>query len=217
MIDIPLFPLNTVLFPGMPLKLHIFEERYKTMVNECLENDMPFGVVLIQSGVEAMGPLAKPHMIGCTAQISQVKRLAFGRMNIVAVGQSRFRIHTLNYDQPYLKGTVELLQLDDSSLTTANKSLRLMPLLKRYLETLESAGQVQFDFTQLPNDPMSIAYLAAVLLQTESDQKQSLLAEDDSTKLLDTLLQTYRREVTILEKLVTPPETISDSGPFSPN
>lgn len=217
MINIPLFPLNTVLFPGMPLKLHIFEDRYKTMVNECLEKEMPFGVVLIESGVEAMGPLARPHMVGCTAHISQVKRLAFGRMNIVAVGQSRFRIHTLNYDEPYLKGNVELLESIEDTQDTIRQSRQLVPLLKRYLHTLESVGQVQFDFTQLPDDPMSVAYLAAVLLQTESEHKQSLLAEDDSTKLLDRLREIYRREVMILEKLVSPPETVNESGPFSPN
>ena len=58
--EIPLFPLNTVLFPNAPLRLHIFEERYKRMVNDCLAEKQPFGVVLIRHGLEALGPLAEP-------------------------------------------------------------------------------------------------------------------------------------------------------------
>ena len=85
-----LFPLNTVLFPGMPLPLHIFEERYKIMIGRCIDEDRPFGVVLIQSGTEVGNP-AVPHVVGTTALIAAVKRLEDGRMNLIAVGQERFR------------------------------------------------------------------------------------------------------------------------------
>ena len=92
MLDLPLFPLNTVLFPGMPLSLHIFEDRYKRMIGECIDSGNPFGVVLIKRGQEANGPLAEPHEIGCTARIIEVEPLSEGRMNIVVLGQKRFRI-----------------------------------------------------------------------------------------------------------------------------
>ena len=91
---LPLFPLNTVLFPGMPLGLYIFEERYKLMMAQCLQEEQPFGVVLIAQGKEAMGPAAEPHPVGCTAVITEVQKLNDGRMNIVAVGQERFHIDT---------------------------------------------------------------------------------------------------------------------------
>src|SRR5205814_5524803 len=84
-----LFPLNTVLFPGMPLPLHIFEERYKLMIGRCLEEERPFGVVLIQSGPE-VGGTAVPHRVGTTAHIAAVRRLDDGRMNLIAIGQERF-------------------------------------------------------------------------------------------------------------------------------
>jgi uncharacterized protein len=95
--DLPLFPLNTVLFPGMPLTLHIFEERYKLMIERCLEHRQPFGVVLIRYGKEALGSLADPHRIGCTARILDVQPLSEGRMNISALGQKRFRILELSH------------------------------------------------------------------------------------------------------------------------
>ncbi len=78
MFEIPLFPLNTVLFPGTPIHLHIFEERYKQMINLCLQEQRPFGVVLIRNGMEALGPLAEPFHIGCTAEIAHVERLEDG-------------------------------------------------------------------------------------------------------------------------------------------
>ena len=70
MFELPLFPLNIVLFPGMPLSLHIFEDRYKLLIGKCLQERQPFGVVLIKKGIEALGPLAEPHHIGCTAFVS---------------------------------------------------------------------------------------------------------------------------------------------------
>ena len=73
--ELPLFPLNTVLFPGMPLPLHVFEERYKEMVQVCLDEQRPFGVVLIRSGVAEGGPLADPYDVGCVAEIIEVQKL----------------------------------------------------------------------------------------------------------------------------------------------
>ncbi|MEM7800244.1 MAG: LON peptidase substrate-binding domain-containing protein, partial [Chloroflexota bacterium] len=111
--DLPLFPLNTVLFPGMPLALHIFEERYKLMINTCVSEGKPFGVVLIKNGREAGGS-AEPYSIGCKASISQLQPLRDGRMNLVANGEDRFKIHTISNEKPYLVGKVEDLPFDDS-------------------------------------------------------------------------------------------------------
>src|SRR5438046_1437349 len=91
---LPLFPLNTVLFPGMPLRLHIFEERYRLMIGECVERKQPFGVVLIKAGRE-VGEPAEPRGVGTTALIAAMSRMDDGRMNLVAVGQERFRIDEL--------------------------------------------------------------------------------------------------------------------------
>src|SRR3954466_6437378 len=97
MFELPLFPLNTVLFPGMPLNLHIFEERYKLMIGRCIEANQPFGAVLIKRGseVSGLGKAAEPFSIGCTVQITQVQSLGAGRMNISVVGKERFQIFSL--------------------------------------------------------------------------------------------------------------------------
>src|SRR6476469_494249 len=96
-----LFPLNTVLFPGMPLPLHIFEERYKLMIGRCIEENRPFGVVLIRSGPEVGGP-ATPHVVGTTAEISGWKRLEDGRLNLIVMGTERFRIVEVVRQEPYM-------------------------------------------------------------------------------------------------------------------
>src|SRR5437867_720934 len=96
--EIPLFPLNTVLFPGMPLPLHIFEPRYREMIGVCSDEDRPFGVVLIREGME-VGEAAKPFEVGTMAKIIGIDRLNDGRMNIVTVGTRRFRVMSYATDR----------------------------------------------------------------------------------------------------------------------
>ena len=151
MFELPLFPLNTVLFPGfLPLNLHIFEERYKLMINHCHDAGKPFGFALIRSGSE-IGGSAKPFAIGCTALITQFEPLPDGRMNIVAVGRERFKITSLKYDQPYLAGMVEsypLIDLEEEDVKHSSNILRRW--VKRYLEILAQANDTQFEALELP-------------------------------------------------------------------
>lgn len=215
--DLPLFPLNTVLFPGAPLSLYIFEDRYKQMIARCLQTREPFGVVLIKEGGEALGPLAKPHTIGCTAQIAEVHPLDEGQMNILAVGQERFRILSLSHDQPYLMGTVELYPLnvvEPRRLSQADRRLR--PWVERYVETLARVGGVPFDTGQLPANSLGLAYLAAALLQIPSAQKQALLATEQAVTLLDDLCAIYRREAVLLDAMIAQGSREME-GPFSLN
>jgi len=90
--ELPLFPLNSVLFPGLALHLHIFEERYKRMIEYCIAQDQSFGVVLIKRGMEALGPIAEPYSIGCSARIHNIQKLDQGKMNIIIIGEERFKI-----------------------------------------------------------------------------------------------------------------------------
>lgn len=203
MIDLPLFPLNTVLFPGIPFQLHIFEERYKQMISECLDSAEPFGVVLIKSGLEALGPLAETYSVGCTAEILQVEKLPDGRMNISIVGQERFRIHNLNYDHPFLVGQVEISPFRADPMSEMRQAGdRLRVFVNRYLDALEKTGKVQIEIGDLPEDPLRLAYLAAYIVQAPSQQKQALLAEEHAMAFLEGLLTLYPRELVLLKKIV---------------
>ena len=98
-----------VLFPNAPLPLHVFEERYKLMVQRCLDADSRFGVVLIKSGSD-VGEPAEPYSVGTVARIVKVDRMDDGRMLLSVVGQSRFRIEEITQRRPYLEGRVEELE-----------------------------------------------------------------------------------------------------------
>lgn len=212
--ELPLFPLNLVLFPGMPLNLHIFEERYKLMVNECIEKREPFGIVLIANNEDDTSQSAEPHLIGCTAQITQVQPLSHGRMNITVIGRERFQVLSLNHDKPYLSGTTEMypLILDDTPrLPTLKASIR------QYMKVLQESGQVQFPQSNLPNDSKVLVYLAAVLLQIEPANKQDLLAMESISQMTDALIKLYQHEILLLNTLLSPPEDTDINGIFSLN
>ncbi|MBZ0281675.1 MAG: LON peptidase substrate-binding domain-containing protein [Anaerolineae bacterium] len=216
MYELPLFPLNTVLFPGMPLQLHIFEERYKLMIEQCYNQGQPFGVTLIKNGRE-VGGRAEPFTVGCTAVITEMERLAGGRFNIVAVGTERFQIHGLKPGQPYMVGLVEDLPLtnaDPDTLTHGGRILR--PWVRRYLEILASASETQFDLQQLPDEPLRLAYLASFLLNIPAAQKQDLLNIGDADQLINELRTFYRREVTLLDAMLSTAQA-EDIGTFSSN
>jgi Lon protease-like protein len=202
MFELPLFPLNTVLFPGMPMALHIFEDRYKLMIGKCLQERRPFGVVLIRQGSEALGPLPEPNTIGCTAFISQVERLHRGRMNIGVIGQRRFRIVSLDTDLPYLRGQVEYYPLQEEDLRDQKVlAARLRPWVVRYLGHLSRLGSETLPAEGLPDEPVPLAYASATLLQVSAKQKQALLGIESAVALLSKLRTIYRSEIAILKAI----------------
>lgn len=219
MFKLPLFPLGTVLFPGMPISLHIFEDRYKNMINMCLDEGRPFGVVLIREGREAHGPVATPHEIGCTAHITNVQPLDDGRMNLIAVGQERFSIRSYETDDDgYLMGTVEefpLTRTDDEGLAAAARRLR--PLVKKYLQVLSTLDIAQINPDRLPELPLPLAYLAASILQMPGEEKQNLLTIEGAVDFVDALREDYRREVALLPKMLAGGTPGDDDSPFSRN
>ena len=201
--EMPLFPLNVVLFPHMPLPLHIFEERYKEMVNRCLAESIPFGVVLITEGA-AEGPgTAATRAVGCAARISHVERLADGRMNILVVGDRRFRLLDTHEARAYRTGITA--PLDDAPADAA----RVVPLaddvqklLRDFLtRSLAIAGQ-QADDVDLPDEPEQLSFMAACVLPLDNDEKQVLLEGTDTAARLAREKEVLLREVARLRRAV---------------
>ena len=174
-------------------------------------------MVLIKQGLEALGPLAEPHEIGCTARVIEVEPLSEGRMNIVALGQERFRILTLDRGKEYLVGEVELYPLGEKDKTNlVETGNRLHPWVKRYMDILSQASESDLKSEYLPNDPVALAYLAAVLLQVPPKEKQALLAAQDADGFLEEMYDLYRREVVLLDAIVAR-EPEAGAFPFSRN
>ena len=209
---LPLFPLHTVLFPGMALPLHIFEPRYREMIADCRHQGLPFGVVSIRSGGE-VGGVAEPHTVGTSALIAQIEKLPDGRLNIETVGHERFRILALHYDRAYLTGTVETFPLAKADTPQAERAAQaLTPWIKRYLGLISQAAETPIEAEQLPQDPASLAYLAAIVAQVPPREKQSLLATPNAAELLEQERALYRREVSLLRVMLDSERTKGDAS-----
>lgn len=193
---LPLFPLSLVLVPGMPLPLHIFEERYKEMIQDILSIEGEFGVVLAKDdGIVN---------IGCTAAVVNVlRKYPDGRLDLIAAGQRRFRIVSLDEDKSYLRATVEYF--DDEDLNEVSPELRHKAgaALRQLAEVeppevpvakMESAPRLSFQIAQLVSD---------------LDKRQTVLALRSEIERLEYLVRIVpehvtQRKYTALAKRVGP-------------
>lgn len=200
--ELPLFPLGTVLFPGMMLPLHIFEPRYREMINRCLDERLPFGVVLIREGKE-VGESAIPYSVGTAARITRVDRKPDGRMDIVAVGTRRFRIQEINYDNSYLTAAVSHFPiLNGDTKLAMDQAQRVRPKIMRYVELMTKATGVQLKLEQLPEDPTTLAFLTAIALQVNSGEKQRMLNQAGIPEMLDLGNYLLGRELQLLQYML---------------
>ena len=198
---LPLFPLNVVLFPHMPLPLHIFEPRYRQMIAECLEEGHSFGVVAIQEGSET-GP-AIPYDVGTLAKIVRIDRLDDARMNLLVMGASRFTIVRTADDRPYLRGEIRIIpETGDDLDATARLTEVTAVSFRQYSNLLRELVGQQPDEAEPPMEPELLSYLIAAALNLQVPEKQSLLAEarTDSRLLLE--LRLLRKEIALLKQMV---------------
>lgn len=201
--QLPLFPLkNIVLFPGMVLPLHIFEMRYREMINRCIDEELPFGVLLIQDG-EEVGEGAVPYDIGTAARIMRVERLEAGRMNITAVGTQRFRVKEFHHDHSYTTGTVEHLPYVNSNTKIAEElAQKIRPHIIEYVDLLGKASRQQLKLDRLPEEPITLAFMVAIALQVNNEHKQALLALPGIPEMLAREVYLLSREVQLLQHML---------------
>lgn len=195
-VELPLFPLHLVLFPGRPLPLHLFEPRYRTMLRDCMANGRKFGVVAIRSGRDA-GGAADVFDVGTVASIESVDELPDGRFDIATRGVQRFRVRRLLDDRPYLRGDVELLDEPEPTPADLARGDELRRLLGPYLRSLGAPLEL---VARLPKDPASLANLAAATLQVEVPQQQRLLEMDDLSERLAATAAVVRREASLMRR-----------------
>jgi Lon protease-like protein len=213
--ELPLFPLNAVLFPGQTLPLHIFEPRYRIMIQRCIEQGQPFGIVLAQDDDDST-----PHLIGTAARITQVERLPDGRMNILTVGVERFVLQNIHEgEDEYLIGDAIFYPFKDDELIPNPLVSLVIARLRRYLALLADMSGSRFRFEQFPEDATAVAVFAAIALQLPLIQKQEMLAMEGITDLLQheaELLKSELLSLTIMASSVRPSED-EDSLIFSKN
>lgn len=185
MVELPIFPLQTVLFPAGMLPLRIFEQRYMEMAKDCLKHDKPFGVCLIAEGGEVGAP-AVPHEVGVIARIASWDMPQLGVLNIVTRGERRFRIVDREVD-PHGLVMAHIDMLVDEPPSTIPAALRsLVPLLRAIVEDIGVERMPQ------PHDFDNAAWVGhryAEVLPIPLMARQKLLELDDSVARLEIIFQ----------------------------
>jgi Lon protease-like protein len=193
---LPLFPLESVLFPGALMPLHIFEPRYRLLIRRCIERQQPFGIVLIRSGSEVGGG-AEPYAVGTEAKIVAESPLPDGRSYIVTRGQRRFAVESLVADaEPYLMGRVRYLDEPEGEGASQNVGKALDALSAYLLAVLavteDSRGERALADDMRDAPPADVAYRIAGTLAVDPTKQQALLelatASDrllEETRILD--------------------------------
>ena len=189
-IEIPLFPLRTVLFPDGHLPLRILEQRYLSMVRDCARSDSGFGVCLIVEGEEAVSPV-RIAPVGTLAYIVDWFTLEDGLLGVTAIGTTRFRVeHTRRQPDGLMLGTVVLLPNPEPPLLPEAYAV-LAQVLNRFMDKL---GEHYPDFTPAKlEDATWVGYRLAELLPLPSVEKQNLLEKDDPIERLQDLLEILPR------------------------
>lgn len=183
---VPLFPLELVLFPGVPLPLHIFEPRYKEMIGECLRDKSEFGIVrVVKDGIAAAG---------CTAGILQlVKQHDDGRMDILTEGRRRFEVIRLDQERDFLRGEVTFFEDEagEAPSAAAQRAIRL------YLDLLTLAD---VEAQEPPEPGPHLSFLITSGLPLELDFKQRLLESRSEAKRISLIVEYYEALVPRLQR-----------------
>ncbi|HUH08814.1 MAG TPA: LON peptidase substrate-binding domain-containing protein [Egibacteraceae bacterium] len=199
MVELPLFPLHLVLFPGRTLHLHIFEPRYRQLLADSMDGDKRFGVIAIRAGREVGGG-AEIYDVGTVAQIESVTALPDGRSEIRVRGAQRFRVVGALNGTPYMRAQIELLTDTGPTHQEVARGEALRELLVPYLAALGAPEEL---LGRLPKGPDELAYLAAAALQVDVPELQSLLELDSAVARLSMTEEMLRREAGLTRRLGT--------------
>lgn len=213
---IPLFPLASVLVPGLVLPLHIFEPRYRQLVSDLLdvpEDERSFGVVAIREGRE-VGEQGVQALfdVGTLASLREVTPYDDGRSDIVTVGTERFRIGALVDGEPYLRAEVEILgeEAGDNAADTAESVARAFGDYRGLLSDED-------DEVELPDDPRVLSYLVAAAVIAELPVRQQFLEATTDTERLRQELGYLKRETALVAQVPSLPAVDLAREPFGVN
>jgi len=195
--DMPLFPLHVVLFPGSAMPLHVFEPRYRALMDRVLSEGRRFGVLAIRRGRE-VGGYADTFRIGTVAVVEQVQRAPDGSMAIIVTGHERFALDVRLPDDPYPIGEVTLL--DESHGEHPSKELApARAAVNRYLSVVARVHGDDVMAPTLPDDIVTASFALASTLTLDLPERQRLLEADDAANRLRLVTELAKREALLLE------------------
>jgi uncharacterized protein len=222
---LPLFPLSTVLFPGMRLPLHIFEERYRLLAAQLRDQPEPrqFGVIAIRKGREAgTDSITALHEIGCVTGVRQIVERADGRFDLGTVGTQRFRLLRVDDSRPYFQGEVELLEDAETPAEAdlgalAFTARRVQDGFRGYLNALADRGGGVISVADLPDEPLLLSYLVGAAMIIDLPERQSLLAAPSALDRLRLERSLLVRETGMLRATTSRPAPDFSYQEFSQN
>ncbi|MFI6346899.1 LON peptidase substrate-binding domain-containing protein [Streptomyces sp. NPDC050560] len=243
-VRLPLFPLNSVLFPGLVLPLNVFEERYRAMMRELLKTPegepRRFAVVAIRDGHEVApsapgmpdstsredrgptagfgdDPAAAFHAVGCTAEAATVRERPDGSFEVLATGTTRVRLRSVDASGSFLTAELEELAEEpgDEAGALAEGVLRAF---RSYQKRLAGARERSLSTgTELPDDPAVVSYLVAAAAMLDTPTKQRLLQAPDTASRLRDELRVLRAETAVIRHLPSLPAVELTREPTSLN
>jgi Lon protease-like protein len=192
-LELPIFPLGIVLFPGTPQRLHIFEPRYRQMLADCLEGSRRFGIWYVRRG-EGEDPAPVPGAVGCSAVVRETRLLPDGRSHILTEGEQRFvLVDYVETDLPYRVAKVEPFDdadADAPQLSEAAAAVRAE--FARFASGLQSLSDRAAADLDLSRDPTQLSFQVASALEVEADVKQELLGLRSTARRLTHLARILR-------------------------
>jgi Lon protease-like protein len=196
---LPLFPLPVVLFPGVPLPLHIFEPRYRQMLADCLASDRVFGLLYLAESASASMP-ERGH-VGCLAHIEESEALPDGRSNIVVRGGERFALgRVMASAHPYEVGEVEAYEdEEESDVVLGELAAHVTELFARVGRAARAIGDEKDPLPALPEDPALLSFSIASMIDLDADGRQRLLASRSPSERLRELDALFANAVGALE------------------
>jgi Lon protease-like protein len=221
--QLPIFPLNTVMFPGVTVPLHVFEDRYRALVHHLLTiSDRSlrlFGIVAIREGYEVGRHGAQSvHRVGCVVQLTSVEPYGDGRFDIEVVGRQRMRLSGLDTSGTYLVGDVDTLSertpKGNDAAREAGRTLRTFEEYRRRLSELRG-GEVLDG--EMPKDPEYLSYSLAATCLLTLKERQSLLEADTALDRLILLRHALREEMRAMRAIPSLPATEVARTSWSPN
>ncbi|HEY0776205.1 MAG TPA: LON peptidase substrate-binding domain-containing protein [Nocardioidaceae bacterium] len=224
--ELPMFPLNTVLFPGQTLQLHVFEDRYRALVHHLLSipdrSQRLFGVVAIREGYEVgTHGVQSVHRVGCVAQMTSVAPDEDGTFEIEIVGRERFHLQSLDASGTYLVGTVETApDAADPAAGAGERSqqaTRARETFAVYRSRLSELRGAEVLDVELPDDPVYLSYTLAATCLLTLRERQALLETGSADERLIMLRQAMREEMRAMKAIPSLPATEVSRTGWSPN
>lgn len=221
MTTVPVFPLNTVLFPGVTTPLHVFEDRYRHLVLDLLELPDPvqrvFGIVAIREGYEVgEHGMQSVHRVGTLAQLTSVEPYDDGRFDIEVTGRERFRIGGLDAGGDYLRAEVELLG-DRDEPGAREEATRALAAFHAYRARLSDLRGGPVLTGELPADPAYLSYALAATCLLTLPERQALLEAESARDRLALLRHGLDEEMRAMQALPSLPATEVARTRWSPN